>query len=109
MNTLFPGRRSYKGPTTGFFGLLHHDQLFESSHDVMERVAYVKAKKPKHEVAIRLHNMIYLGECPAAAKCAPLDADYDAKRTPLYAEILTYIQSKIPDCAWNGTTLVFAD
>lgn len=41
--------------------------------------------------------MIYLGGCPAAATRAALDA-----------EILAYIKTHIPDCAWNGTTLVFA-
>jgi len=129
-NTLFPGRPDYTGPTSGMFGLLHHDTLVESSHDVMERVKYVRARKPKDEIAIRLHNMIYLGDCPAAAKLAPLDADYKAKRAPLYAdykaklatldadykakratldaEIIAYIKTRIPDCHWDGETLVFA-
>ena len=121
-NTLFPGRYNYTGPTKGWFGFLHHEQLCEKSHDVNERIAYVKHKKPKNEVAIRLHNMIYLGGCEAMAKRAPLDADYKAKRAPLdadydakraalcaalYAEILAYIKMNIPDCAWNGRTLVF--
>ena len=161
-NTLFPGRYNYTGPTKGWFGFLHHEQLCEKSHDVNERIAYVKHKKPKNEVAIRLHNMIYLGGCEVMAKLAPLDADYEAKRALLYAdyeaklaplyadyaaklaplyadylaklaplnagyeakraplnadheaklaalnaEILAYIKSNIPDCAWNGKTLVF--
>jgi len=64
-----------------------------------------------------------------AAKLAPLDADYEAKRAPLYAdyeakratlyadyaakrapldaEILDYIKAHIPDCSWNGESLVF--
>ena len=128
-NTLFPGRRNYTGPTKGWFGFLHQDELCEESHNVNERINYVKREKPKNEVAIRLHNMIYLGECEAMVKCAPLDADYEArrapldadykarraplyadyeaKRAPLDAEILAYIKSNIPDCAWNGKTLVF--
>ena len=121
-NTLFPGRPDYIGPKSGTFGLLHHEVLCESSHDVMERVDYIKKHKPKNEVAVRLHNLIYLGGCEAAtdyeakrgplyadyeAKCDALYADYDAKRAPLYAEILAYIKSNIPDCAWNGKTLVF--
>jgi hypothetical protein len=89
------------------FGLLHHDTLAEASHDVFERVTYVKSNKPRHEISIRLHNMIYLGGCPAAAKRAPLDADYEAKRAPLDAEILIYIKKHIPDCPWDGTGLVF--
>ena len=135
-NTLFPGRPDYIGPTSGTFGLLHHEVLCESSHDVMERVDYIKKHKPKNEVAVRLHNLIYLGGCEAAtdyedldadyeakhadykakrvalyadyeAKFAPLAADYAAKRAPLDAEILAYIKSNMPDCAWNGKTLVF--
>ena len=88
INKLFPGRPNYSGPKTGMFGLLHHEVLCESSHDVMERVTYVKVTKPKNEVKIRLHNMIYLGDCPAAAKRAPLYADYMAKRAPLYADYM---------------------
>ena len=41
------------------------------------------------------------------AKCTTLYADYKAKRTTLDAEILAYIKSNIPDCAWNGKKLVF--
>ena len=85
-NTLFPGRPDYTGPVTGLFGLLHHGILVESSHDVMERVSYVKEHKSRHEVEIRLHNMIYLGGCPAASKRAPLDADYQAKCDSLNAD-----------------------
>ena len=87
-NTLFPGRDNYTGPTTGWFGLLHHDTLCEESHNVMERVAYVKREKPKSEIAIRLHNMIYLSPeaCPVVAKLAPLDADYEARSDVLFAD-----------------------
>ena len=150
-NTLFPGRYNYTGPIKGWFGFLHHEQLCEKSHDVNERIDYVKLHKPDNEVAIRLHNMIYLGGCKAMAKCdalhadykakcdaldadykaklavldadhrakcaplyahhrakcAPLDADYEAKLAVLDAEILVYIKSNMPDCAWNGKTLVF--
>src|SRR3972149_1893318 len=150
-NTLFPGRPNYTGPAKGWFGFLHHERVCEESHDVNERIDYVKREKPKNEVPIRLHNMIYLGECAAIAKRAalyagykakrapleadykakraPLDADYEVKSAPLYAdykakraaldagyeakraamraEILAYIKLHIPDCAWNGKTLVF--
>ena len=117
-NTLFPGRYNYTGPIKGWFGFLHHEQLCEKSHDVNERIDYVKLHKPDNEVAIRLHNMIYLGGCKAMAKCAvlyadyrakydALHADYEAKCDALDAEILVYIKSNMPDCAWNGKTLVF--
>ena len=95
VNTLFPGRPEYIGPTEGWFGLLHHDKLYEYSRNVMERVEYVRRDKPAREVAVRLHNMIYIGDLGAKraplyadyeAKCAPLDADYEAKRAALYAD-----------------------
>lgn len=147
INTLFPGRPDYTGPTAGWFGLLHHDVLWEKSHDVRERVRYVERNKAENEVGVRLHNMIYLEEDETVAKldplwtdyrtkrnaiyddykaarnaiygdvmaalvdyaaaCARLNADSDAKRAPLDAEILAYIRTHIPDCAWNGTELVF--
>ncbi|MDZ4250410.1 MAG: hypothetical protein U0990_10005 [Candidatus Nanopelagicales bacterium] len=86
INTLFPGRPDYVGPTSGIFGLLHHDVLIEDSHDVMERVAYVRREKPKREIAVRLHNMIYLSGCNTVLSRAPLYADYRAKCAPLYAD-----------------------
>src|SRR3990167_7776958 len=86
MNTLFPGRPDYTGPYEGWFGLLHHDRLCEESHNVMERVEYVKCTKPEHEIVCRLHNMIYLGGCDAVAKRDQLDADYRAKRDQLDAD-----------------------
>ncbi len=61
-NLLYPGRPNYEGPTEGFFGLLHHSIIAEWSHDVMERVEYVKKEKPKNEIDIRLWNMCYLSE-----------------------------------------------
>jgi len=106
-NTLFPGRPDYTGPTSGLFGLLHHDLLVETSHNIQDRIAYVRRRKNPHEIAIRLYNMIYLGDCQAVAKLAPLDAEYFAKHAPLDAEILAYIKRHIPDCDWNGTELVF--
>ena len=101
LNTLFPGRPNYTGPTKGWFGLLHHDTLAETSHNVNERVDYIKRNKRKREISIRLHNLIYLGGCDAADRLAPLDADYKSKRAALDAEILCYIREHIPDCAWD--------
>ena len=123
-NELFPGRPDYVGPTKGYFAFLHHRELFEKSHNVMERVAYVKQYKPDHEIPTRLHNMIFLPfmtdkwYADYNAKQAPLYADYDAKQAPLYADyraklasldvgILTFIRSHIPNCAWSGYELVF--
>lgn len=99
MNDKFPGRENYTGPTSGWFGLLHHSMLCEESHDVMERVEYVVKNKPPHEVAIRLRNMIYID---------PDVCDAPAKRALLDAESCAYIQLHIPDCAWNGWELDFS-
>ena len=88
-NKLFPGRPDYTGPIAGVFGLLHHDILVESSHDVMERVSYIKHEKPKREIATRLYNIIYLGLCYEARLCAPLIADYIAETNSLNWEYFT--------------------
>ena len=85
-NILFPGRADYTGPTKGWFGLLHHSVLFETSHNVNERIDYIKRNKPKREISIRLHNLIYLGGCDAAGRLAPLIADYNSKLAALLAD-----------------------
>jgi len=141
MNTLFPGRADYTGPTAGLFGFLHHEIIMEFSHDVMQRVRYIKRNKPTKEIKIRLNNMIYLGGSVAAtkytrlyddyvAKYAMLYNDYVAKNSMLYddyvvknarlyadyrakfnqtnSKILAYIKIHIPDCAWDGESLVFS-
>src|SRR4030067_2214431 len=104
LNTRFPGRGDYTGPTTGWFGLLHHEVLFEYSHNVMERVEYIVQHKPSHEVATRLHNLIWIDpkECRAVLDRKPLDDKYQADCKPLDAAILAYIKKYVPDCAWNG-------
>ena len=116
-NLLFPGRPNYSGPTKGFFALLHHEQLCETSHDVMERVAYVKEHKPAHEVAIRLWNMIVLPDVfetkwnplydDYAAKLKLLNDDYRAKWKLLDKEIFAYVKQHISNCAWDGKQLKF--
>jgi len=56
-----PGLPNYVGPTAGPFACVHHDILWEMSHNIMERVAVITIEKPKREVATRLHNLLYLG------------------------------------------------
>lgn len=85
-NFRFPGRENYEGPTTGMFGLLHHTELCEPSHDVMERVNYVKHEKDPHEIPTRLHNMIWLGDCEAAAQWDVALQTYRANDSTLYCE-----------------------
>lgn len=71
-NTLFPGRENYTGPNTGWFAMLHHTQLFENTDGftdgVKERIEYVREHKPRHEVKVRLDNMMYIGDCPEIRK-----------------------------------------
>lgn len=122
-NTLFPGRGNYTGPQTGYFGLLHHEQLYEEcgrDYQVRTRVDYVAYNKPINERAVRLHNMIYLGDCPIVKLIADLKAvflaasnhyPYEVSRsieqawdsTKRHARpyILAYIRKHIPDCPWD--------
>jgi hypothetical protein len=116
-NVIFPGRPDYTGPTSGWFGAVHHDTLCEESHDINERLAYIDRNKPSHEIPIRRWNMIYLGDCPAVAARKALGDQYyaaiKALRDQYYAawdaldaEILAYIRTHIPDFPWDGKELV---
>ena len=60
LNHSYPGRPDYVGPKTGMFGLVHHDQLFEWSPNIVERVEYLGNNKPAHELATRLHCLVHL-------------------------------------------------
>jgi hypothetical protein len=113
-NLLFPGRLNYKGPTEGYFGLLHHDTLFEYSANVLERVEYVKEEKPADEVLIRLHNMIYLPFINGTwwenyknrnkqftEKYKTATYNWKKKQKELGAGVLAFIKQHIPDCAWD--------
>ena len=73
-NTMHPGLPGYTGPTTGPFALLHHGRLFEWSHNVMERVDYVRREKNTVEVPIRLRHMLYLGGCRVGGMAAYVKA-----------------------------------
>ena len=134
-NTLYPGRPKYEGPTEGIFGLVHHDMLFEPSHDIMERVDYIKINKPKGEIKTRLHCLVYL-----PPERLPINRDeawkayveawkayveawkaYDeagkardeagkARDEAWKActpEVEELIKELVPDCPWDGERLVF--
>lgn len=75
LNLLFPGQPNYTGPKDGYFSMLHHRVLFEKADQrgVMDRVNYVKNQKPFHELAVRLKNIVYLGDCPAVRIMGKLD------------------------------------
>ena len=60
-NRLYPGKPNYKGPTVGYFTLLHHTgPLIEWSDNVMERVKYIEERKDANERPIRLRHIVYL-------------------------------------------------
>ena len=80
-NTLFPGRPNYTGPTSGWFGLLHHDTLFERSHNVNERIDYVRRHKSPAEIPLRLHNMVYLGAIAGICE----EELYEKRQQEIYA------------------------
>ena len=112
MNDKFPGLPDYTGPTSGVFFAVHHEGLCERSSNVMKRVDYILSKKPAHEQSIRLANLMYLGVVGEnyLAQRASLDADYQAKRlyadyqakrAALDAELLVYVRSVNPACAWD--------
>ena len=98
MNTKFPGLPDYQGPTEGDFSLLHHEELVEHSHDVMERIRYIDANKPASEVAIRRAHIVHLD---------PAEVPAVLKRTALDDEIVAYIRPLIKDWRWNGERLIF--
>jgi len=114
-----PGLPNYVGPTAGPFACVHHDILWEMSHNIMERVAVITIEKPKREVATRLHNLLYLGAIAELleernavnakwrSEWDAMDAKWRPERAAVNAKILAYIKSEIPDCAWNGKELVF--
>ena len=109
-NTLFPGRPDYVGPASGWFAMLHHDSDFvEWSKDVMERVEYVQSRKPANEIAVRLHNMIYVGDCPAVAEICAIGDDQRRAIARAQADIFAWVRGHIPDCAWDGEQLVFSE
>src|SRR5208282_6698648 len=64
----------------------HHETLFEKLTESAEnRIAYILSSKPEHEQALRLRLFRPIPQT-VGKRCAPLDADYEAKRVPLYAD-----------------------
>ena len=83
MNTLFPGRANYIGPTSGVFAFVHHEILCEWSNNINVRLTYVRDNKPIYEQKVRLSSIMYIPEsvCPtvyeAHAKSVEARAKYD--------------------------------
>ena len=117
---------------TGFFWHVHHDVLLEHSHDIDERIAYVKSHKPAKEVETRLRLMRpVIGELPEEVVKARKahgkawkawgDARKDyAKACKAYDEACKAFNEAIqrnlpaieelhrkecPGCSWNGKTI----
>jgi len=137
INKLYPGRPNYTGPTKGLFGLVHHDTLFEPSHDIMERVNVIKNYKPRDEIKTRLHCLVYLPPerlpsnlneaaeacveawkvyCEAQTDCYKArKAHYKARKAYYEAQkacgllVEELIRELVPNCPWDGKSkrLVF--
>ena len=70
MNDRFPGLPDYTGPTAGMFFGVHHDFLFEYSHDINERLEHIDEQKPECERATRRRHIMLTkpedGDIPTA-------------------------------------------
>src|SRR3972149_3771905 len=100
------------------FWHIHHEVLLEWSDDIQERIDYIKAHKPPHEVETRLRLLKPVqGALPpkhVKAKAAydkARDA-YDKPNAPsnnAYDECPPQIEAlhalEFPNCPWNGTTI----
>jgi hypothetical protein len=93
-NRLHPGLPGYKGPTVGWFALLHHHTLIEFSWNVMERVEYVKENKPTDEIDLRLRHMLYIK--PYTLE----DGLVDFSVRPTREEVLKLLKKHVPRCKW---------
>ena len=114
------------------FWHIHHEVLLEWSDDIQERIDYIKAHKPPHEVETRLRLLKPVqGALPP--KLVKAKAAYDKARDALdkagdafgkdwdaydkakaayakaYDECLPQIEAlhalECPGCPWNGTTI----
>lgn len=126
-NTMFPGRPNYEGPQAGYFAMVHHQQLFEEctpTYRIQTRVNYVKSQKPDNEIKTRLHNMLYLGNCPQIRALVhltkartlihtsdttlnkyetlrPIDQAVERTKQHIRPAVIAYIAKHIPDHAWR--------
>ncbi len=82
-NTRYPGRPGYTGPRSGYFTLIHHGRIVEYSHDIFERVAYIRTQKALSERACRLHCIVYVRPSELPAEVAKAGADLKKAYTTL--------------------------
>ena len=86
------------------FWHIHHEVLLEWSDDIQERIDYIKAHKPPHEVETRLRLLK-----PVQGALPPKLVKAKAAYAKAYDECLPQIEAlhalECPDCPWNGTTI----
>jgi len=103
LNTLYPGLPNYRGPTKGWYTLLHHsEKVIEWSDNVMERIDYIVNNKETHEVQIRLSHIVYLD--PKKFTYENIDHSYIRKNIQ---ELTNYLHAHVKKCKWDGVTLMF--
>ena len=125
-NLLYPGLPNYVGPKSGYFTLLHHEgPLMEWSHNVMDRIDFIKREKSSIEVPIRLRHIVHyaIELTPGSVQKA------EAERQKAYTErlkaeaewqkaeaewlkaeadkLLVYFRKQVPDHRWDGKEIVF--
>jgi hypothetical protein len=82
INTLYPGKPDYTGPSSGYFTLLHHQgSLVEWSHSIHERIEYIRTSKPLHERDIRLQHIVYIPQHMLPEKLQKAYAEYKKAKT----------------------------
>lgn len=112
-NTLFPGKARYVGPQDGWFGFVHHAQMFERADcgNIDQRVAYIKSHKPPREVPTRLRHLIYLGE-KLNKRIALWDSNNGGRPNQdpeLRRAVMAYVRRHIDPLRWNGRSLCYPD
>ena len=115
-----------------YWHIHHKDFLLEWSDDIQERIDFIQAEKPKHEVEIRLRllkpvqgalppKLVKAGDARDKAKAAydkakaAYDKDWDAfgkdwdAYRKAYDKYLPQIEAlhalECPDCPWDGFTI----
>src|SRR3989304_1531707 len=99
-----------------YWHIHHKDFLLEWSDDIQERIDFIQAEKPKHEVEIRLRLLKPVqGALPPKLVKAAYDKDWDAfskdwdAYRKAYDKYLPQIEAlhalECPDCPWDGFTI----
>ena len=104
--TLRDMKRPAGWPKSGWYWHLHHDVLFEFTHDIDERWDYVVSEKSDHELPTRLRLMRPVaGKIPVA--WAKADAELNKARYEGYKAYLSDLNEGSP--AQRAFWALFAD